>query len=145
MAVVQRVLLSVCSALDRRCLSEPVYSPNPWHDFPWDPVCSVCPVVACSFQLSECSTDIPESSGSPSSPPLGLGHWGKKQTPPSSGHLPKREYFKCQVWPESKDPSFEYRVIQLQMILPKQSSCRWQRSFEHPVGACFFPVFQAQL
>lgn len=83
----------LCSALDRWCLSEPVYSPNPWHDFPWDPVCSVCPVVACSFQLSECSTDIPESSGSPSTPPLALGHLGKETNPP---HL----------WPPSQEGIF---------------------------------------
>lgn len=117
------------------CLSEPMYSPNPWHDSPWDPVCSVCPVVACSFQLSECSTDIPESSGSPATPPLALGHPGGRNPPSQEEGLLNLIYGR-----KTKDPSFEYRITHLQMI-----SCRWQKSFEHPLGACLFPVSQAWL
>lgn len=142
-AVVQRVLLSLSvQHWTDWCLSEPMYSPNPWHDFPWGPVCSVCPVVACSFQLSECSTDIPESSGSPPTPPWHWGTWAKKQPQPTG---PRGNVVSLRYGRKTKDPSFECRVIQLQMILPRQSSCSWQKSFEHPLGACFFPVFQAWL
>lgn len=56
--------------------------------------CAPCAGGACSFQLSECSTDIPESSGSPSPPPLPLGHLGKETNP-------------TPLWPPPQEGAFE--------------------------------------